>query len=308
MKITIYKISLVFLFILISIKANAQQDPGYTQYMYNPLTINPGYAGSTGTLEAVLLHRSQWVGIDGAPSTQAFTLHSPLTNDKIGLGFTAVNDNLGPSNEIYLDGNFSYTLMFSYNTRLALGIKAGARVLNVDWSKGRFYDGSDVLLNSNINNKITPSIGAGAYLYSDNWYIGASVPSFIKGDYYDDIQESIQIERLHYYLIGGYVFNFSDNFKFKPAVLAKGVSGAPISVDVSANFLIQEKFTTGAGYRWDDSVSALLGFQISKDFFVGYSYDYTTTDLNKYNDGSHEIILRYQLSRKTSQIKSQRFF
>lgn len=308
MKITIYKISLAFLFILISIKANAQQDPGYTQYMYNPLTINPGYAGSTGTLEAVLLHRSQWVGIDGAPSTQAFTLHSPLTNDKIGLGFTAVNDNLGPSNEIYLDGNFSYTLMFSYNTKLALGIKAGARVLNVDWSKGRFYDGSDPLLNSNINNKITPSLGAGAYLYSDNWYVGASVPSFIKGDYYDDIQESIQIERLHYYLIGGYVFNFSDNFKFKPAVLAKGVSGSPISVDFSANFLIQEKFTIGAGYRWDDSVSALLGFQISKDFFVGYSYDYTTTDLNKYNDGSHEIILRYQLSRKTSQIKSQRFF
>ncbi|MEZ0007882.1 type IX secretion system PorP/SprF family membrane protein [Flavobacterium sp. 28YEA47A] len=308
MKITIYKISLAFLFILISIKTNAQQDPGYTQYMYNPLTINPGYAGSTGTLEAVLLHRSQWVGIDGAPSTQAFTLHSPLTNDQIGLGFTAVNDNLGPSNEIYFDGNFSYTLMFSYNTKLALGIKAGARVLNVDWSKGRFYDGSDVLLNSNINNKITPSIGAGAYLYSDNWYVGASVPTFIKGDYYDDIQESIQIERLHYYLIGGYVFNFSDNFKFKPAVLAKGVSGAPISVDFSANFLIQEKFTIGAGYRWDDSVSALLGFQISKDFFVGYSYDYTTTDLNKYNDGSHEIILRYQLSRKTSQIKSQRFF
>lgn len=308
MKITIYKFSIAFLFILVSIKTNAQQDPGYTQYMYNPLTINSGYAGSTGTLEAVLLHRSQWVGIDGAPSTQAFTIHSPLKNDKIGLGFTAVNDNLGPSNEIYVDGNFSYTLMLSYNTRLALGIKAGARVLNVDWSKGRFYDGTDVLLNTNIDNKITPSIGAGAYLYSDNWYLGASVPTFIKGDYYDDVQESIQIERLHYYVIGGYVFNFSDNFKFKPAVLAKGVSGAPISVDVSANFLIQEKFTLGAGYRWDDSVSALVGFQISKDFFVGYSYDYSTTDLNKYNDGSHEIILRYRMSRKTTQIKSQRFF
>lgn len=308
MKITIYKISIAFLFILISIKTNAQQDPGYTQYMYNPLTINSGYAGSTGTLEAVLLHRSQWVGIDGAPSTQAFTIHSPLKNDKIGLGFTAVNDNLGPSNEIYVDGNFSYTLMLSYNTKLALGVKAGARVLNVDWSKGRFYDGTDVLLNTNIDNRITPSIGAGAYFYSDNWYLGASVPTFIKGDYYDDVQESIQIERLHYYVIGGYVFDFSDNFKFKPAVLAKGVSGSPISVDVSANFLIQEKFTLGAGYRWEDSVSALVGFQISKDFFVGYSYDYTTTDLNKYNDGSHEIILRYRMSKKTTQIKSQRFF
>lgn len=308
MKITIYNISIAFLFILISVKGNAQQDPGYTQYMYNPMSVNSGYAGSTGTLETVLIHRSQWVGIDGAPSTQAFAIHSPLRNDRIGLGFSAVNDNLGPSNEIYLDGNFSYTLPLSYETKLALGVKAGARVLNVDWSKGRFYDGTDVLLNSNIDNKITPSIGAGAYLYSDNWYLGASVPSFIRGDYYDDIQQSVNIERLHYYVMGGYVFNFSDDFKFKPAFLARGVSGAPISVDVSANFLIQEKFTLGAGYRWDDSVSALAGFQITKDLFIGYSYDYTTTDLNKYNDGSHEIVLRFQLNKRSNQIKSPRFF
>lgn len=303
MKINIYN-NLAFLFLFITIKSNAQQDPGYTQYMYNPMTVNSAYAGSTGNLEAVLIHRSQWVGIEGAPSTQAFAIHSPLRNDRIGLGFSAVNDNLGPSNEIYLDGNFSYTLPLSYDVKLALGVKAGARVLNVDWSKGRFYDGTDVLLNTNIDNKITPSVGAGAYLYSENWYFGASVPSFIKGDYYDDIQQSVNIERLHYYIMGGYVFDFSDNFKFKPAFLARGVNGAPISVDVSANFLIQEKFTLGAGYRWDDSVSALAGLQISKDLFIGYSYDYTTTDLNKYNDGSHEIVLRFQLNKKSNQIKS----
>lgn len=308
MKITIYNTSIALLFILFSIKGTAQQDPGYTQYMYNPMSVNSAYAGSTGVLEAVLIHRSQWVGIDGAPSTQAFAVHTPLANERVGLGFSAVNDNLGPSNEIYLDGNFSYTLPLSYDTRLAFGVKAGARVLNVDWSKGRFYDGTDVLLNSNIDNKITPSIGAGFYLYSNNWYVGGSVPSFIKGDYYDDVQQSVNIERLHYYVMAGYVFNFSDNLKFKPAILARGVNGAPISVDASANFLIQEKFTLGAGYRWDDSMSVLAGFQISKDLFVGYSYDYTTTDLNKYNDGSHEIVLRFQLNKKSNQIKSPRFF
>lgn len=307
MKITIYKISLAFL-LLISMKGIAQQDPGYTQYMYNPLTVNSAYAGSTETLEAVLIHRSQWVGIDGAPSTQSFTVHSPLANDKIGLGFSAVNDNLGPSNELYLDANFSYTLMLSYGTRLALGVKAGARMLNVDWTKGRFYDDSDVLLNSNIDNKFSPSIGAGAYLYGEKWYVGASVPNFIRSDYYDDVQESVNLERLHYYLMAGYVFDLSEGLKFKPAMLARGVSGAPISLDVSANFLIQDTFTIGAGYRWDDSVSVLAGFQINKNFFVGYSYDYTTTDLNKYNDGSHEILLRFQLSSKTNQIKSPRFF
>jgi type IX secretion system PorP/SprF family membrane protein len=248
------------------------------------------------------------VGIDGAPSTQSFTVHSPLANDKIGLGFSAVNDNLGPSNELYLDANFSYTLMLSYSTRLALGVKAGARMLNVDWTKGRFYDDSDVLLNSNIDNKFSPSIGAGAYLYGEKWYVGASVPNFIRSDYYDDVQESVNLERLHYYLMAGYVFDLSEGLKFKPAMLARGVSGAPISLDVSANFLIQDTFTIGAGYRWDDSVSVLAGFQINKNFFVGYSYDYTTTDLNKYNDGSHEILLRFQLSPKTNQIKSPRFF
>mgnify|MGYP003575127899 FL=1 len=307
MKITIYKISLAFL-LLISIAGKAQQDPGYTQYMYNPLTVNSAYAGSTGTLEAVLIHRSQWVGIDGAPSTQSFTVHTPLTNDKIGLGFSAVNDNLGPSNELYLDANFSYTLMLSYSTRLALGVKAGARMLNVDWTKGRYYDGTDVLLNSNIDNKLTPSIGAGAYVYGEKWYVGASVPSFIRSDYYDDVQQSVELERLHYYLMAGYVFDVSDALKFKPAMLVRGVNGAPLSLDVSANFLIQEKFVIGAGYRWEDSVSVLAGFQLSKNFFVGYSYDYTTTDLNKYNDGSHEILLRFQLSPKSNQIKSPRFF
>lgn len=300
--------NLLWLVLFSSTIANAQQEPQYTQYMYNTMTVNPAYAGSTGAFEAVLLHRSQWVGIDGAPSTQAFAAHTPLTNDKIGLGFSAVNDKLGPSNELYIDGNFSYTIGLDYDKKLAFGLKAGARLLNIDWSKGRYYDPQDALLNNNINNKIKPSLGAGVFYYTDNWYAGLSVPNFIRSDYYDDIQESVQVDRLHYYLIGGYVFTFPDNFKFKPAVLAKAVSGAPITADVSVNFLLMEKLTLGASYRWDDSVSALAGFQITPQFFAGYSFDYTVTRLNKYNDGSHEIILRFQLLNKEAHIKSPRFF
>lgn len=307
MKFNIYAISVAFL-VMFSINGNAQQDPGYTQYMYNPLVINSGYTGSTGSLEAVLIHRSQWVGIDGAPETQSFTVHSPLSNEKLGLGFSAVQDKLGPSREIYLDGNFSYTIDLNYNTKLAFGLKAGARILNIDWSKGRFYDEADVLLNQNIDNKFIPQIGAGAYLYGEKWYVGASVPSFIKSDYYDDIAEEVDPDRLHFYLIGGYVFDLTDNLKFKPAVLARAVSGAPVEFDVSANFMFIEKFVLGAGYRFDDSISALAGFQISRDFFIGYAYDFTTSELNKYNNGTHEIMLRFQMNKKTSQIKSPRFF
>jgi type IX secretion system PorP/SprF family membrane protein len=287
---------------------NAQQNPEYTQYMYNTMTINSGYTGSTGSLDAVLLHRSQWVGIDGAPRTQSFTIHTPLANERVGLGLSIINDKLGPSSDLNMEGNFSYTIALGTAKKLAFGLKAGIRKLDVDWTKGRYHNPVDALLNENIDNEIKPSIGAGLYYYSDKWYLGASVPNFIRGNYYDDIQESVDIDRLHYYLIGGYVFDLPNDIKFKPAFLFKAVSGAPLYYNVSANFLFYDKLTLGVSYQLDDSISALAGFQITNEFYLGYSFDYTTTDLNKYNDGSHEIILRFQLQKKSRQIKSPRFF
>lgn len=292
---------------LLTLTANAQQDPQYTQYMYNTMTVNPGYTGSAGMFGATLLHRSQWTGLDGAPQTQTVTIDTPV-GQRVGLGFSAINDKLGPSNELYLEGNFSYTLNFSHDLKLAFGLKAGMRSLSVDWTKGRYYDNTDVLLNNNIDGKIKPSVGAGLYLYTDKWYAGVSVPNFLRYDYYDDVKEALLSDRLHYYAIAGYVFDLSDNLKFKPAAMAKFVSGAPVTVDVSANFLIQEFVTLGVSHRIDDSVSALAGIQITKSLYAGYAFDYTVTDLNKYNNGSHEIILRFQLQKPTNQIKSPRFF
>lgn len=304
----ILKTHVVVLFVLMGITAHAQREPQYTQYMYNTLTVNPGYTGSAEAIEALLQHRTQWVGIDGAPATQAFTVHAPVFGERVGLGLSAVNDRIGPANELYIDGNFAYTIPFGNDSRIAFGLKAGARILNIDWSRGRYYQEGDPLLNTNINNKFSPTIGAGIYYYTGNWYVGASVPNFIRSDYYDDIEEATVSDRLHYYIIGGYVFTFSEILKFKPAVLAKIVSGAPITTDVSANFLLHDKLTLGASYRWDDSVSALAGFQITPSLFAGYSYDYSVTELNKYNDGSHEFVLRYSIMPKTARIKSPRFF
>lgn len=310
MKLYIKSLETYFILIcsLISVCATAQQEPQYTQYMYNTMSVNPAYAGSTGTTEAALLYRSQWVGISGAPQTQSFSIHSPLRNEKIGLGLSVVNDKIGPSDELYFDGNFSYSIPLGYEKRLAFGLKAGARMLNIDWSKGRYYDSDDVLLNQNINNQMKLAVGAGVYYYTDKWYVGLSVPSFMRSNYYDDVQESIDYDRLHYYLIGGYVFDLNPNLKFKPAFLVKAVSGAPVTADVSANFMIQEKFVIGGSYRTDDSVSILAGFQVAPSFYLGYAFDYTVSQLNKYNDGSHEIILRYQFVQKQSKIKSPRFF
>jgi type IX secretion system PorP/SprF family membrane protein len=299
---------LLWLLVIISdINAMAQQNPEYTQYMYNTITVNPGYTGSTGTLEANLLFRTQWVGIDGAPQTGTLGIHAPV-GPKIGLGLNIISDELGPSSEQTLAGNFSYTLDLGVKTKLAFGMKAGIRMLNIDWSKGRYFNSNDVLLNNNINNKIMPTVGSGAYMYAEKWFVGLSVPSFLRYDFYDDIQESVVSDKLHYYFIGGYVFDLSDAIKFKPSVLVKAVEGSPLSTDFSANFLLQEKLTLGASYRMDDSVSALLGIQFAKDFFLGYAFDYTVTPLNKYNDGTHEVILRYQLPQKATTIKSPRFF
>lgn len=310
MKITPKFIKRYFLFGLLfaAFAVNAQQEAQYTQYMYNTLTVNPAYTGTVGHFQGVLQHRSQWVGLDGAPTTQAFTLHSPVFNERMGLGLSVVNDRLGPSQEFFANANFAYIIPVGYDANLSFGLKAGVRLMDIDWSKGIYYQQNDPLLNTNINNKTTPTVGAGVYYYTEKFYAGLSVPSFIRSDYYDDVQESTVSDRLHYYIMGGYVFDLSENLKFKPAVLGKVVSGAPVTVDVSANFLLYEKLTLGASYRWDDSVSALVGFQITRGVFAGYSYDYTVTDFNKYNDGSHEVILRFDVLPKNKRVKSPRFF
>lgn len=300
--------SFLLIVLLISISSYCQQNPQYTQYMYNTMSINPGYTGSLGTLDAVLTYRNQWVGIDGAPVTQNLGIHSPLRNEKIGIGLNLQNDKIGPAKEFYADVNFSYTLQLSPTLKLGLGLKGGAKIFNVDFSLGTFEDPENDPLNKNIDNKLTTTLGAGAYLYATNWYLGFSVPDFITNKYYDDVEQAVAEEEIQYYLIGGYVFELSPSLKFKPAVLAKYLQGFPIVVDVSANFLILDQFSVGASYRYEDSVSGLAGINFLQSFFVGYSYDYTLTDLSDYNSGTHEIVLRYTLFNKNKRINSPRYF
>ena len=297
---------IVFFIGLYGAVLTAQQPPQYTQYMYNTAVLNPAYTGSNGILEATLLHRSQWVGIDGAPETQSLSVLGKL-KEKIGLGLTVINDNIGASNTVDISGLFAYEIATGYKTKLSLGINAGIDVLKVDWSKGTFEDDLDPIFAENIN-KIRPVFGVGALFYSDRWYLGASTHNLLNSQLYSDNDETVTDRKSQYYFMGGYVMSLSDNLKFKPAVLTKFVSGAPLTIDVSANFLIQEKFTLGLAYRFDDALSALAGFHISKSFFLGYAYDYSITGLKSYNDGSHEIILKYNLFDASKRALSPRFF
>lgn len=296
-------LALFFLMFLGTVKA--QQDIQFTQYMYNTVLVNPAYAGSWDDLSISGTYRSQWVGLDGAPRTLSFSAHGPVRN-RLSLGISVLRDEIGPSIESSYVMDMSYTLYLN-KVRLAFGLKAGLSNLDIDFGRLNTYDPTDVELSQNIN-QISPQIGAGAYLYSQRWYLGISSPNVLETDHYDQVAVSTAMERLHFYAITGYVFDLNDHIKIKPAALLKMVSGAPLSLDLSTNVMIEEKLILGASYRWNASVSALAGFQLTDDLMLGYAYDFDTTEISRYNSGSHEIFLRFIVRNSKSGKVSPRFF
>jgi len=290
----------------------AQQDAQYTQYMYNTLAVNPAYAGSRGVLSINALHRSQWVGLEGAPTTQTVNFNTPVS-ERVGVGLSIVNDRIGngTNQDTYFDAVASYTVPTSKTGKLSFGIKAGGHDLNIDFNQlQNFNNEASTVGLSNIDKKFSPNFGAGVYYHTNTFYAGLSVPNFLRTEHFDTSTTSLAEERVNIYLITGYVLDFNPNLKFKPAALVKAVSGAPLQIDLSANFLLNEKFTLGAAYRWDAAISALLGFQITDQFLLGLAYDKETTELGNttFNDGSFEVLLRYEFRAKIKNVIAPRFF
>ena len=298
---------------MVAASSYAQQDSQFTNYMYNTININPAYAGSRGVLSIFGLHRNQWVGLDGAPVTNTFSINSPINNSNFGIGVSIINDRIGPSDENNIAVDVSYSVKTSENYKLSFGIKGTANLLNVDFTKLNIYNQGDALAQYNVDNRFSPNIGAGVYLHSDKTYFGFSIPNMLETKHFDKDQTSLSAtsvasERMHYYFIAGHVIDVNPSIKFKPALLTKVVKGAPLQVDLSANFLINDKFTAGLAYRWDAAFSALAGFQVSESWFIGYGYDMEITKLANYNSGSHEIFLRYELFKNYDKVVSPRFF
>lgn len=290
-----------------SLLVEAQQDAQFTQYMYNTITINPAYAGSRGVVSIFGLHRTQWVGLDGAPRTNNFSINAPINNSNLGIGVNFLNDRIGPTVENQISADVSYTVPVSESYKLSFGVKGTANLFNLDISKLNAQNPLDPSL-QDLNNYFSPNLGAGIYFHSDKLYLGLSVPNFFETTRYSDNTQAVSKERMNYYLIGGYVFDLSPSLKFKPAFLSKIVEGAPLQLDLSGNFLFSEKFVLGGAWRWDAAWSAMAGFHISDQWFIGYGYDRETTNLARFNSGSHEIFLRYELFSKVNRIVSPRFF
>lgn len=298
---------LIFTFALTCLTGFSQQDAQFTQYMYNTININPAYAGSRGVTSIFALHRTQWIGIDGAPVTNAFSINSPINDSNIGLGLSLISDNIGPTKNTAASGDFSYTIQTSETYKLSFGMKVSASIFDLDVSKLNPANQNDPTL-QNFDNQVTLNFGAGIYFHSDKFYLGFSIPNIFRNTKYSDNNIAVYLERETFYLIGGYVFDLSQTIKFKPAFLTKLVAGAPIQVDATANFMFFDKFVLGGAYRWEAAFGALAGFQVTDGLFIGYTYDIETTALKNYNAGSHEVFLRYELFNKVRKLVSPRFF
>jgi type IX secretion system PorP/SprF family membrane protein len=311
---TIKKITLVLVTSLGYLAANAQQDPMYTHYMDNTLVINPGYAGSRDALTISALHRSQWVDFKGAPKTQTIMFHTPLRNEHLGVGLSVFNDKIAPSNKTAVVADFAYRLNLTKKSKLALGLSAGANIFKYNLSSLQLDEQIDPTFQNNISNKTTPTIGFGAYYSRERFYAGISTPNLLQNKLTEtkqtDGSSSISLEQRHYFLIAGAVFNITDDLAFKPTTLLKVTTAAPIQADLTASFIIMDKLLLGAMYRTNDAVGALVGFNITNQFHIGYSYDWSFgLKTTKYNKGSHEIMLRYDfIFPSKKQIHTPRYF
>ncbi|WP_225036101.1 type IX secretion system membrane protein PorP/SprF [Winogradskyella sp. SM1960] len=293
--------------LLLAFQMHGQQDPQYTQYMYNMNLVNPAYAGSRENLSFGLLYRNQWTKIDGGPETGTLFGHAPIGSN-LGLGLSLISDHIGPVKETNAYVDLSYTLQLGGEHRLAFGVKTGATFHDIGLNSGvAVVDNTDPFFAQDINTT-TPNIGAGFFYYTDKYYLSLSAPNLLSSVHLDADGNKIGSETQHYFLTGGYVFDLSPNTELKPSVMVKSAFDAPTSFDVNLNARFYKKFEIGASYRLDDSFSGLVNFAVTPSIRIGYAYDAITSDIKAYAPASHEIMLLFDLNFPKRISRSPRYF
>jgi type IX secretion system PorP/SprF family membrane protein len=288
----------------------AQQEPQYTQYMFNMMSVNPAYAGTREALNALMISRLQWVGVEGAPRSHTFALHTPFKDKSMGLGASVIADNIGPVTNTYININYAYRVNLNENMTLSLGLKGGIYNYYAGLSEVQLNE-SDNAFSSDFKKSFQPNLGAGAYLYTNDYYVGFSVPKLIKTEL-ESVGTGDEYEselKLHYFLTAGYVFELNSEWKLKPSILNKIVERAPPSLDITAQALYMDKFWFGTTYRVGDAIALLFEIQVNRQLVVGYSYDYTLSGMSKVSNGSHEILISYDFAGfSNDKVKSPRYF
>ncbi|WP_299578771.1 type IX secretion system membrane protein PorP/SprF [uncultured Sunxiuqinia sp.] len=288
----------------------AQQDPMYTQYMNNILSVNPAYAGSGNVLSLMVMSRNQWVSFEGAPATQSFVMHAPISRQHMGLGFSLLKDQLGPINQTGAYADYSYSIDFTRGRYLSFGLKAGVNFFEAKLSDLETVDPNDPVFASDITRNFLPNVGLGIYYHSERSMVGLSVPKLIENkiNRHNSSSEYVSKENIHLFLMAGYVFDLNRIIKFKPYFLVKYSTNIPLDLDLTAQFLFYERLWLGAMYRVGDAVGGMMQVQISKSLKVGYSYDITATDFGVYNNGTHEILVSYDFNFGRDKVRSPRYF
>jgi len=305
MKSTIF----LFMLLLLAWNASAQQDPMFTQYMHNPVSINPAYAGSRGTMNFVAMHRQQWVGMDGAPKTLSLSVNSPFLNYNVGVGLSLLHDEIGPVKQTGIYADYSYQLKITNEVKLAFGLKGGVNIYDINLLALEGAQNDDYIGTNGYRKLTLPNVGIGAYLYSDRFYIGLSVPKMLQNSLSDTKNNTLASkEERHYFLTGGFVMNISENIKFKPSTTIRMVSGSPVSAELSAAVLLHDQLWLGAMFRNDGSLGAMVKFDLTNQLSIGYSYDLSQSDLRPYNQGTHEVYISYDIAFRNRKILSPRYF
>ncbi|MFA5329723.1 MAG: type IX secretion system membrane protein PorP/SprF [Prolixibacteraceae bacterium] len=306
------KKSIAFLILLLFCvwNASAQQDPMFTQYMHNPVSINPAYAGSRGTLNVVAMHRQQWVGMEGAPKTLTLSVNSPFLNYNVGVGLSLIYDQIGPVKQTGIYADYSYHLKLTNQVKLAFGLKGGVNMYDINLLGLRGSEDDDFVSLYGYRKLYLPNFGVGSYLYSDRFYVGFSIPKMLQNSLSDDENtlSYVNREERHFFITAGFVTNISDNIKFKPSTVMRIVSGSPVSVELSGAFILNDRLWLGGMYRFGDSVGAMVKFDLTRELSVGYSYDLTNSALSPYNQGTHEVYVSYDFAFRNRKVLSPRYF
>lgn len=293
--------------------SKAQQDPMYTQYMFNTQTINPAYAGTWESIGFMVLGRHQWTGWDGAPETYTFSVQAPLKNEKVALGLNVINDKVGYVKRLYVFGDYSYLVPLGETLDLRLGLKGGFTNYSHNLQAHNILDPNDPSFAGAIDSKLKPNFGVGAFLSNKKAYVGFSIPRVINSKFENDFENfSLKGQMRHYFLIAGAVFDMGENIKFKPTTLLKASftseTGTPFQFDLTGNFLIKEKLWLGAMWRSGDSFGFIAQFLFKEKLRVGYAIDFSTNNLKNYNNGTHEIMVSYELRFNKEEVISPRYF
>lgn len=293
--------------LLVGISGFAQQDPMLSHYMFNGLFLNPAYAGTHKYFGTSFIHRNQWMGFEGAPKTNVFAIDGPIKRQKMGVGLTFANDNIGKNsrNDILL--NYAYHIGINKTSKLSFGLSGG--LINVSRKTPFAWDGSDAALAP--ASFWGPRIGFGAYYYSKKYYLGFSVPTLIGKEpnkQFDFNVEKNTFVKRHYLLTGGYLFDVGSNIILKPSFLLKYQVSAPLQADLNLNALFNETFWLGASYRTGDAIIALAEYQVTRQIRIGASYDYSFTKLGRLTNGSFEVMLGYDFGKDPLKAKNPRYF